>query len=154
MDRIDQIILARLAANARISWADLAVTVGLTGPAVADRVKKLEQAGVITGYTTLISPEAVGADLTAFIAVTIDSPQHTALFLAGVQGMGAVLECHHVAGDDSYLLKVRTSGTKGLERLVTDSLKRLPGVTHTRSTIVLSTAKESPLPPMPSGSLP
>ncbi|MFZ5815913.1 MAG: Lrp/AsnC family transcriptional regulator [Bacillota bacterium] len=149
MDAIDRMILERLTANGRITWAELGSAVGLTGPAVGERVRKLEQAGVITGYTALLSAEALGRDLTAFVAVTVDRPEHCAPFLAAVRGLDEVLECHHVAGEDSYLLKVRTCGTRGLERLLSDVLKRLPGVVRTRSTIVLSTAKERTHPPLP-----
>ncbi|HEY3369148.1 MAG TPA: Lrp/AsnC family transcriptional regulator [Symbiobacteriaceae bacterium] len=151
MDATDLVILARLAKDGRASWAELGAAVGLTGPAVAERVRKLEQAGVIAGYAARIAPEAVGADLTAFVAVTVERPEHCAGFLAAIREMPEVLECHHVAGEDSYWLKVRTAGTRGLERLISDGLKRLEGVARTRTTIVLSTAKETDVPPLPGG---
>lgn len=141
MDAVDRVILERLMRNGRISWVELGGAVGLTGPAVADRIHKLERAGVIKGYTGLVSHEALGQVLTAFIAVSVE-PEGGEEFLAVVQEMAAVQECHHVTGDDSYLLKVRTSGMGELERLIIDRLKRIPGVTRTRTTIVLSTAKE------------
>lgn len=151
MDAIDRAILERLTANGRISWTELGNTVGLTSPAVAERIHKLERAGIIQGYTALLSAEALGQDLTAFVGITVDQPELCAPFLEAVQTMDEVLECHHVAGDDSYLLKVRTGGTRGLEALITERLKRLPGVSRTRTTIVLSTAKERVNPPLPSG---
>lgn len=151
VDEIDFAILRMLADNGRASWAELGASVGLTGPAAADRVRKLEQAGVIGGYSALISPEALGANLTAFIGITVERTEHCPAFLATVRGMEEVAECHHVAGDDSYLLKVRTRGTAGLEHLITEGLKRLPGVVRTRTTIVLSTAKETVVPPLPAG---
>ncbi|MFZ5824623.1 MAG: Lrp/AsnC family transcriptional regulator [Bacillota bacterium] len=149
MDSIDRIILQRLAANGRLPWSELGKEVGLTAPSVAERVQKLERSGVITGYAALLSPEGLGLDLTAFIAVTVERPELCAPFLAAVHEMDEVLECHHVAGDDSYLLKVRTPSTRSLERLISDGLKRLPGVTRTRTTIVLSTAKEAVNPALP-----
>lgn len=142
-------IVRALAANGRLSWADLGAAVGVGRQTVAERVAKLEQAGVITGYTTLVDPEAVGADLTAFVGVTIERPEQCEPFLAAIAAMPQVQECHHVTGDDNYLLKVRTRGTRGLEYLITDGLKRIDGVVRTRTTIVLSTAKETALPPLP-----
>lgn len=141
MDAIDRAILERLMKNGRISWVELGGAVGLTGPAVADRIHKLERAGVIKGYAGLISHQALGQELTAYIAVSVE-PEGCEEFLAVIQELGAVQECHHVTGDDSYLLKVRTSGTSELERLIIDRLKRIPAVTRTRTTVVLSTAKE------------
>jgi len=146
---MDHAILTQLTNEGRLPWAELGTRVGLTGPAVAERVRKLEQAGVITGYTALVDPTSVGADLTAFIAVTVEPPDYCASFLAAVATLPDVQECHHIAGEDSYLLKVRTAGTRGLERLITEGLKRIPGVLRSKSTIVLSTAKETPVPPMP-----
>jgi Lrp/AsnC family leucine-responsive transcriptional regulator len=149
MDAIDRAILEKVSTNGRISWAELGNAVGLTGPAVAERIHKLERIGVIKGYAALLSPEALGQDLTAFVAVTVERPELCAPFLAAVQEIDEVLECHHVAGEDSYWLKVRTHGTRGLEALVSEKLKRLPGVVRTRTTIVLSTAKESINPALP-----
>ncbi len=149
MDAIDLTLLERLKANGRISWAELGHAVGLTGVAVAERIHKLERAGVIQGYTILLSPEALGQELTAFIAVTVERPEQCEPFLAAIQTIDQVLECHHMAGEDSYLLKVRTGGTRDLEALITEQLKRLPGVVRTRTTIALSTAKESVHPALP-----
>lgn len=149
MDDIDLSIIRQLSANSRISWADLGSAVGITRQTAAERVQKLEQAGVIKSYTIAIDAEAVGADLMAFVAVSVERPEHSGRFLEAVAAIPEVMECHHVAGEDSYLLKVRTDGTRGLERLITDHLRRIPGVLRTRTTIVLSTAKETMTPPMP-----
>lgn len=149
MDAIDRILVERLKADGRIAWTELGQAVGISGVAVAERIHKLERGGIIQGFTVLLSPEALGKELTAFIAVTVESPEACAPFLEAVQRMDQVLECHHVAGEDSYLLKVRTGGTRELEGLISGGLKRLPGVSKTRTTIVLSTAKESVHPPLP-----
>lgn len=154
MDATDSLIVQHLAVNGRASWAELGVRLGLSRQTVADRVEKLEQARVITGYQAVINSEAVGADLTAFIGVTLDRPEHSAPFLDAVRAWDEVLECHHVAGDDSYLLKVRTRGTQGLERFISYRLKELHGVVRTRTTVVLSTAKETLLPPLMGGERP
>lgn len=149
MDDIDLSILQQLSTNSRISWADLGSAVGITRQTAAERVQKLEQAGVIKGYTISIDAEALGADLLAFVAISLERPDHSEPFLAEVAAMSEVLECHHVAGEDSYMLKVRTAGTGGLERLISHQLRRLPGVTRTRTTIVLSSSKETAIPPFP-----
>ncbi|HWI66211.1 MAG TPA: Lrp/AsnC family transcriptional regulator [Symbiobacteriaceae bacterium] len=149
MDDIDMSIIRQLSANSRISWADLGAAVGITRQTAAERVQKLEQAGVIRGYTISVDAEAVGADLLAFVALSLERPEHGAPFLAAVAALPEVMECHHVAGEDSYLMKVRTDGTRGLERLITDHLRQIPGVVRTRTTIVLSSSKETAVPPFP-----
>jgi Lrp/AsnC family leucine-responsive transcriptional regulator len=120
----------------------------LSAPATADRVRRLEERQVITGYAALIDPEAIDCHLTAFIAVTLEHPQHRSAFLNLVHQLPEIQECHHVTGDDDYLLKVRCHTTKALEHLISESLKALPGVLKTRTTIVLSTVKETPVLPL------
>ena len=137
-----------LQSSGRESWAKLGETLGMTGPAAAERVRKLEESGVITGYAALVDPESVGAGLTAFVAVTLERPEHRKAFLKRVGKLAEVQECHHVAGDDDYLLKVRCRGTRDLDRVISEELKSVPGVGRTRSTIVLSTAKETPIVPL------
>ncbi|MEM1309709.1 MAG: Lrp/AsnC family transcriptional regulator [Cyanobacteria bacterium P01_D01_bin.71] len=146
---LDLKILSYLGRQARMTWADLAGQLGLSPPAVADRVRKLEEADVIQGYVTQIDATQLGYDLTAFIALTLEHPRYRDDFLAAVYTTPTIQECHHVTGEGDYLLKVRTRGTRGLERLITDQLKELPGVAQTRTTIVLSTVKETIVPPMP-----
>ena len=98
---------------------------------------------MIQGYAAQINPEAVGCDLTAFIAVSLGQAKHRAAFLQKVHELPEIQECHHVTGEDDYWLKVRCRNTKDLERLVSEELKGLAGVLKTRTTIVLSTAKET-----------
>jgi Lrp/AsnC family leucine-responsive transcriptional regulator len=135
-------------AQGRRTWADLAADLGLSAPAAADRVRRLEERGVIRGYAALVDPAAVGCDLTAFVAVTLERPADRAAFLALVAGLPEVQECHHTAGDDDYLLKVRCAHTRDLDRVLSLELKSLPGVVRTRTTIVLSTLKETPVLPV------
>jgi Lrp/AsnC family transcriptional regulator, leucine-responsive regulatory protein len=148
MDAIDYKVIARLQAEGRESWAKLGESLGMTGPAAAERVRRLEERGVIRGYSALIDAESVGAILTAFVAVTLDRPMHRAGFLKKVEALEEVQECHHVAGDDDYLLKVRCRGPRDLDRVISDELKSVPGVSRTRTTIVLSTTKETPMLPL------
>ena len=149
MDAIDNKILNVLMEDGRASWADLAAAVGLSAPAAADRVHRLEDRGVIRGYAALVNGSQVGAHMTALVAVTLDGPAAREGFLRVVGGTVEVQECHHTAGDDDYLLKVRCGGTADLERLLTDVLKSVPGVSRTRTTVVLSTVKDSAVLPLP-----
>lgn len=147
MDAIDLRILTLLASSARMPYSELAEQIGLSGPSTADRVRKLEERGAIRGYAAAIDPDALGLGLTAFVAVTLAGPGDRAPFLAGITALSQVVECHHVAGDDDYLLKVHVAGTRGLETFVSDQLKSLPGITRTRTTVVLSTPLDRQLAP-------
>ncbi|OPG15068.1 Lrp/AsnC family transcriptional regulator [Ferroacidibacillus organovorans] len=148
MDSIDFKVITELVLNGRMTWAELASCLDLSSPATAERVHRLKEQGVITGFTALIAPEAVGCGLTAFVAVTLERPEHRAPYLQRIAQMREVQECHHIAGEDDYLLKVRCRGTRDLERVVSDEIKSIPGVAKTRTTIVMSTYKETPVPPM------
>jgi Lrp/AsnC family transcriptional regulator, leucine-responsive regulatory protein len=141
--------VARLQTSGRESWIRLGETLGVTGPAAAERVRRLEERGVIRGYAALLDPEAVGARLTAFVAVTLEHPKHRRAFLKRVETLAEVQECHHIAGDDDYLLKVRCSDTGHLDRILSEELKGVPGVQRTRTTIVLGTVKETTILPLP-----
>jgi Lrp/AsnC family leucine-responsive transcriptional regulator len=149
LDTIDLKALAILQREGRESWAALGGSLGMTGPAAADRVRRLESAGVITGYRAIIEPRAIGLGLTAFIAVSLGGTTDRAAFLARIARMPEILECHHVSGDDDYLLKVRCAGTPELDRLLVQELKGMGGVVRTRTTVVLGTAKETGALPLP-----
>jgi len=127
----------------------LAATLELSPPATADRVRRLEERGVVQGYSALVDPEAVGCGLTAFIAVTLERPEHRDAFLKRILELPQIQECHHVAGDDDYLLKVRCRSPRDLEQIISERIKSLQGIVRTRTTIVLSTAKETPALPLP-----
>lgn len=149
MDTIDIKAVERLQLAGRESWATLGVALGMTGPAAAERVRRLEADGVIRGYAALVDPEAVGAGLSAFVAVSLERPGNRAAFLRRVSRLTEIQECHHVAGDHDYLLKVRCASTADLDRILTDELKGVPGVVRTRTTVVLRTLKESVIVPLP-----
>lgn len=144
MDAIDRTLLSLLATDGRTTFAELAERVSLSSPSTAERVRRLENTESITGYHATVDPAALGLDLTAFLAVTLDTPSARGAFLAAIDGVPEIVECHHVAGDDDYLLKVFAAGTRGLEALVSDTVKAIPGVMRTRTTIVLSTTIERP----------
>ena len=140
---LDVKALRALMHNGRATWAELGQLLGLSAPSAAGRVRKLEQRGVIRGYAALVDPASVGHPLTAYISVSLASHRNRAAFLRAIDKMDHVAECHHVAGDHDYLLKVRCRRTQDLDDLLAKELKDKLGVAHTRTTIVLSTAKES-----------
>ena len=107
------------------------------------RVRRLERTGLVRGYAAQVDAEALGLGLTALVAVTLENPRVVPAFLKKVKALAAVQECHHVAGDDDYLLKVRCRDTRDLERVVSEDIKSVRGVARTRTTIVLSTEKET-----------
>jgi Lrp/AsnC family leucine-responsive transcriptional regulator len=151
MDDIDAHLLALLQRDGRATQLELARTVGLSQPAVAERIRKLEQAGIVTGYAARVDPAKLGKDVTAFIGVTIEHPKYFEEFARRVLALPEVLECHRVAGQDSYILKVRSENTKTLDRLLVETLRTIAGVTRTHTTIVLSSIKEETYEEVPSG---
>jgi Lrp/AsnC family leucine-responsive transcriptional regulator len=109
---------------------------------VAERIRKLEEAKIITGYVARVDAKKLGNDITAFIGVGIEHPKYFEGFARKVLLMPEVLECHRVAGSDSYLLKVRTQNTSTLDALLVEQLRTIAGVTRTQTTIVLASVKE------------
>jgi Lrp/AsnC family transcriptional regulator, leucine-responsive regulatory protein len=142
MDQADRRIVDLLQRNARTTQSELARAVGLSQPAVAERIRKLEERGVITGYAARVDAAELGIDVAAFIGVGIEHPKFFEGFTKKVQGLDEVLECHRVAGEDSYLLKIKTRNTSTLDRLLVEVLRTTPGVTRTHTTIVLASIKE------------
>jgi len=142
LDDQDRMLISRLTADARASWAELAAELGMSAPAVAERVKRLRAAGVIRGFHAVLDPAAVGLGLTAYVAVTLTHPRDRGSFLAMVRREVEVKEAHHMAGEDDYLLKVYCRDTAHLEHFLTNVLKAVKGVQRTRTSIVLGTAKE------------
>jgi Lrp/AsnC family transcriptional regulator, leucine-responsive regulatory protein len=142
LNQIDYKILDLLQKDARATQSEIAAAVGLSQPAVAERMRKLEQEGVITGYAARVDGRLLGKDITAFIGVGIEHPKHNAEFARRILALPDVLECHHVTGSDSYLLKVVTENTESLDRLISENLRTIPGVTRTNTTIVMSSVKE------------
>ena len=142
MDKTDVKLLRALAADGRRAFSDLAADVELSAPSTADRVRRLERVGAIKGYRADIEPRLFDYDLVAFVSVTLDDPSARSGYLSALETLPEVLECHHVAGDDDYVLKVRTRGTAGLEELVSSRLKGIAGVSRTRTTVVLSSPIE------------
>ena len=148
MNTIDSKIIARLMCHARTTWAELGSLLGLSAPAAADRVRRLEEKGIIKGYYAAVDPDSIGIGMAALISVSLSTAAARNDFLACVQKMPEVLECHHVAGDEDYVLKVRCRGTRELEHLISHTLKSVTGVSRTRTTVILSTIKETSILPL------
>lgn len=142
LDKIDHSILRLMQENARITNADLARELNMAPSGVLERVKKLEQKNVILQYTTRLNPTLLHQKLLAFV------------FLKSAEGLGCnstgkelakipeVQEVHHVAGDDCYLVKIRTADSASLMELMRNQFSKLPNILSTRTTIVLETVKE------------
>ena len=145
IDDIDRRILALLQENARMTQAEIAKGVGLAPSAVMERIRKLEARAVITGYVALIDPHVIDQRLLAFVAVRTnvvgDREREVAAQLAAIP---EVLEVHYVAGEDCLLLKMRARDAEHVGVLLRNHVSAVPGVSSTRTTIVLGSMKESP----------
>lgn len=147
MHPIDWQIIQILQEDGKTTYGDLAKRVGLSQAAVHERVKKLEARGVIKGYRAVVDADALGYGVVAFVFVdnaAFDIPD----FTERLQALPNVLECHAVAGEWAYLLKVRAETTVDLERVL-HQIRTMNDVHRTHSVIGLSTAFETTLLPMP-----
>jgi Lrp/AsnC family leucine-responsive transcriptional regulator len=142
VDVTDLRILQILQRDARATQQEIARRVRLSQPSVADRIHKLEARGVIQTYIAKLDPAQLGKDITAFIGVGISHPKYFEQFGKRILALPDVLECHRVAGADSYLLKIRTENTRSLDRLLVEEIRSIPGVYRTETTLVLSSIKE------------
>ncbi|MCK9409125.1 MAG: Lrp/AsnC family transcriptional regulator [Bacteriovoracaceae bacterium] len=142
LDDIDITLLDILQKNGRTRRNDLAQAVDLSIPSVSERLKKLEENGIIIGYTTIIDPKKVGKDITAFITVTVDSSKHYNSFLDHAKTTDEILEIHSVTGTGTHLIKIRTENTSSLEKLLS-KIQAWSGIVNTTTSIVLSTMKET-----------
>lgn len=142
LDEKDRRILDLVQYNAKLPQAEIARHVGLSPAAVNERLRKLENAGVIRRYVALVDPRAVGVSITAFVEVFIEHPRHEASFIERLLAVDEVLECHYVTGEFSLLLKVRVRNMDDLQQLLLHQLNAQEGVRQTRTVMVLSTVKE------------
>jgi Lrp/AsnC family transcriptional regulator, leucine-responsive regulatory protein len=145
MDAVDRQLLDALRANARATYAELARVVGLSAPAAHERVAKLEAAGVITGYHAAVAPEAVGYGTTALIGIFITDNADIDVLTASLTALSDVEDCWFVAGEETFVVKVRVGDTAALEATIRD-LNSISGVARTRTTVVLSTRFEGRVP--------
>ena len=149
MDALDLEILALIQNDARAAHASVGERLGLTAPAVHARIKRLEREGIVRGYLTSISPEAVKQTLLAFVRITNNSTgTNETAFGEFIRQEPSILECHDLSGEDRYLLKIRTDSPASL-RILLARLRELPGVERTVTSMSLCTIKESGGPPLP-----
>ncbi len=141
LDAIDLQILDLLQENCKQPLAAIGAKVGLKAPSVMERVHKLEEAEIIQGYTAVLDARALGKDVTAFIGVSIGHPKGIGAFERQIAGIPEVLDCHHVTGNHTLMVKVKTANTESLERLI-DGMRSIEGVTRTETMVVLSTHAE------------
>ena len=144
LDEIDVQILALLQDHCKMPLAKIGQRVGLSAPAVIERIKKLEEGAVITGYSAIVDARKVGCDITAFIGVLTSHPRSIRDVEQQIEDRPEVLECHHVTGGYTLLLKVKTANTTTLEELISH-LRSIEGVARTETMIVLSTHTERQL---------
>ena len=144
MDQIDQKIVAALSANARLSMAELAAKIGLSKSPTQARVKKLEAEGIILGYGARISFEKTGRGHIAFVQVTLNDTRASALdaFNEAVRATPEIAQCHMMAANFDYLLKVRTKNIAAYRRVLGEVISALPHVAQTSTFVAMETVKE------------
>jgi Lrp/AsnC family leucine-responsive transcriptional regulator len=145
LDSIDLRIARELQADGRLSFTDLAPRVGLTTSPCLERVRRLERAGIIKGYTAVLEPRSLGAGLLVFIelSLTYTSPEIFQDFKRAIQRLPQILECHLVSGDFDYLLKVRIPDMEAYRELLGELLRHLPGVRNSKTLVVMEEVKET-----------
>ncbi len=145
LDRTDRKILSALRSDGRLTMAELAEKVGLSQSPCWTRVKRLEASGAIEGYVAVIDHKAIGVPNVVFVEVTLDRHDERTLeeFGAALARIPEVVEAHLVTGDYDYLVKVAVAGTEHYERLLRESLYRIAGIRHSRSTFALRALKRA-----------
>ena len=145
MDAIDRRLVDELRAHGRASYAELSRLVGLSAPAVQERVRRLEATGVITGYHAAIAPEALGLGVSALVSIYQGDSAEQEDVLARLAEVPEVETCWFVAGDEAFVLTVRTRDIAALEAVL-GKLRRVQGIARTRTAVVLSTRWEGRVP--------
>lgn len=146
VDAVDRSLIDALRANARATYAELARAVGLSAPAVHERVAKLEAGGFITGYHAAVAQDLLGYAMNALIGIFITDSADTDEIAESLAGLPVVEHCWFVAGEETFVVKVRVADVAGLEATIR-ALNSIPGVARTRTTVVLSTKFEDRVPP-------
>ena len=149
IDDIDLRILDMLQRNGKLSQAKIAGAVGLTTPSVNERIKKMERHGMIRGFVALLDHEKMGFPLTAYVDVALEHPRFERAFVDDLEKLLGVQECHYLAGEYAYRLKVKSVSPGALADFLQHRLMTIKGVTRVRTQISLSSKKESTLLPLP-----
>ena len=148
IDEIDLRILDMLQRNGKLSQAKIAGAVGLTTPSVNERIKKMERHGMIKGFVALLDHEKMGFPLTAYVDVALEHPRFEKGFIDDLEKLLAVQECHYVAGEYAYRLKVKAADPATLADFIQRRLLGLKGVSRVRTQVSLASKKESTLLPL------
>jgi Lrp/AsnC family transcriptional regulator, leucine-responsive regulatory protein len=143
INETDRKILKILQENSRTTNAEIARQIGMAPSAIMERIRKLEERGVIKGYGAQLAGEAIGRGLLAFIFVRLEDMVGESKAAKAMARIPEALEVHHVAGEDCFLVKVRAENTEALGRLLREQIGTIKGVRSTRTTIVLRTEKEA-----------
>jgi Lrp/AsnC family leucine-responsive transcriptional regulator len=141
VDTVDRQIIEALRVNARVTYAELGRQVGLSAPAVHERVAKLETAGVLTGYHAAVAPAALGLGVSALVGILQGDRSDPGVIAEAMREMPEIEDCWFVAGEETFVVKVRVPDVAALEEVI-GALNRIPGVARTRTTVVLSTRFE------------
>lgn len=151
IDHIDLQILTILQREGRITNAKLAGEVGLSAPPLAERIRKLERSGVIKGYHAILDAERIGCAFTVFVAINMDvgALANIDAFEETLRRTPQVLECHHIAGDIDFLLKINVKDQENYKYFVADTLSGIKGISRMVSWVVLHTSKETRELPLP-----
>jgi len=142
MDNIDIKILKLLQQNARVTASEISNRINLSIPAVSDRLKKLDATGIIEKYTIILSAKKLNKRLMVIMFVSLESPKFIDTFVNIIQIDNEIVECHYLAGDYDYALKIITESTASLEKIL-NRIKSIPGVQKTKTNVSLSTIKNN-----------
>ncbi|HAC24010.1 MAG TPA: AsnC family transcriptional regulator [Cytophagales bacterium] len=151
LDQIDRKILELLQANSNITNAQLAQEIGLSPAPTLERVKKLEQAGIIRSYHALVDPASVGLGVSTFVTVSLKghNKENIEKFISAIRNIEEVVECHHVTGQADFILKVVAPDIPAYQTLMLEKVTNIEVVDNLQSTIILSTFKDSKAIPIP-----
>jgi len=150
MDAIDRKIIQALQQDARLTNQDLAARIGLSASPCLRRVRKLEQDGILTGYTALVDQEKFGLPINVFVNIKLEKPSPDMIrkFEQAIENIDAVVECYLMTGNRDYLLRVVSSDLKSYEHLVRDRLTKIPGVQSLESSFAFGQVKRTNMLPL------
>lgn len=150
IDETDKKILETLQNNGRITNAKLAATVGISPPAMLERVRRLETAGIISNYTAILDREKMGLEVMAIVSISLAAHELESIdrFREKLLALDEVLECHQVTGEDDFILKVVLKDIKSYSEFAMKKLAGIPGIQNFKSSFVLSTIKQSNILPV------
>ncbi len=151
IDQIDRNVLEKLQRNAKITNAQLSKEIGLSPAPTLERVKKLEQSGIIKSYHAKLEPSKVGLNVTTFVQVSLIGHRKsvTESFVEKINSIPEVIECHHITGTADFLLKVISEDISTYQKLMLEKINEIEEVSNTQSMVILSTFKDSKVLPIP-----